>query len=135
MNKNHKHDTWINHLISKDLHLIYTDESSFVYRWCGRSHIHVSQAWFRVDDHLIARDVFGDIIAELRRGKSDKNKYTSYYFFEMIVCWFSYMTTKTKIPKMIFSCLTPRVKVCIHLENFIFVSKCKDFSNQHKPAD
>ncbi len=53
--------------------------------------------------------------------------------FEMIVCWFSYcfdMTTKTKVclqnhPKisdLIFSCLTPRVKVCIHLENFIFVS-------------
>ncbi len=38
------------------------------------------------------------------------------------------MTTKTKVclqnhPKMfdlIFSCLTPRVKICIHLENFIF---------------
>ncbi len=59
--------------------------------------------------------------------------------FEMIVCWFSYcfdMTTKTKVclqnhPKisdLIFSCLTPRVKVCIHLENFIFVSKCNYFS-------
>ncbi len=51
--------------------------------------------------------------------------------FEMIVCWFSYCfdrTTKTKVclqnhPKifdLIFSCLTSRVKVCIHLENFIF---------------
>ncbi len=46
------------------------------------------------------------------------------------------MTTKTKVclqnhPKifyLIFSCLSPRVKVCIHLENFIFVSKCNDFS-------
>ncbi len=46
------------------------------------------------------------------------------------------MTTKTKVclqnnPKisdLIFSCLTPRVKVCIRLENFIFVSKCNDFS-------
>ncbi len=46
------------------------------------------------------------------------------------------MTTKTKVclqnhPKisdLIFSCLTPRVKVCIHLENLIFVSKCNDFS-------
>ncbi len=48
----------------------------------------------------------------------------------MIVCWFSYcfdMTTKTKVclqnhPKMfylIFSCLNPRVNVCIRLENFI----------------
>ncbi len=33
-----------------------------------------------------------------------------------------------KISDLIFSCLTPRVKVCIHLENFIFVSKCNDFS-------
>ncbi len=59
--------------------------------------------------------------------------------FEMIVCRFIYcfdMTTKAKVclqnhPKisdLIFSCLTPRVKVCIHLENFIFVSKCNDFS-------
>ncbi len=57
--------------------------------------------------------------------------------FEMIVCWFSYcfdMTTKTKVClqnhnnifELIFSCLTPRVNVCIHLENFIFVSKCND---------
>jgi len=58
--------------------------------------------------------------------------------FQMIVCRFSYcfdMTTETKvwlqnytkIPDLIFSCLTPSVKVCIHLENFIFVSKCNDF--------
>ncbi len=63
----------------------------------------------------------------------------NYNVIEMIVCWFSYcfdMTTKAKVclqnhPKisdLIFSCLTPRVKVCIHLENFIFVSKCNDFS-------
>ncbi len=46
------------------------------------------------------------------------------------------MTTKTKVclqnhPKifdLIFSCLTTRVKLCIHLENFIFVSKCNNFS-------
>ncbi len=42
------------------------------------------------------------------------------------------MTTKTEvslqISDLIFSCLTPRVKACIHLENFIFVSKCNDFS-------
>ncbi len=45
------------------------------------------------------------------------------------------MTTKTKVclqnqPNifdLIFSCLTPKVKVCIHLENFIFVSKFNDF--------
>ncbi len=66
---------------------------------------------------------------------------TSYYcnVFEMIVCLFSYcfvMTSKTKVclqnhPNifdLIFICLTPRVNVCIHLENFIFVSKCNDFS-------
>ncbi len=52
--------------------------------------------------------------------------------FEMIVCLFSYcfdMTTQnkvrlqnhTKILDLIFSSLTSRVKVCIHLENFIFV--------------
>ncbi len=34
----------------------------------------------------------------------------------------------TKILDLIFSCLTPRVKVCIYLEHFIFVSKCNDFS-------
>ncbi len=50
--------------------------------------------------------------------------------FEMIVCWFSYCFDKTtkakvclqnhpKISDLIFSRLTPRVKVCIHLENFI----------------
>ncbi len=65
--------------------------------------------------------------------------YNSCNVFEMIVCLFSYcfdMTTKTKVclqnhPKffdLIFSCLTPRVKVCIHLKYFIFVSKCNDFS-------
>ncbi len=37
------------------------------------------------------------------------------------------MTTKTKVC-LIFSCLTPRVKECIHHENFIFVSKGNDFS-------
>ncbi len=63
----------------------------------------------------------------------------SWNVFEMMVCWFSYcfyMTTKTKVClqnqhkifDLIFSCLTPRVKVRIHLENFIFVSKCNDFS-------
>ncbi len=42
------------------------------------------------------------------------------------------MTSKTKVCLQnhlkIFCCVTPKVKVCIHLENLIFVSKCNDFS-------
>ncbi len=38
-----------------------------------RLHVRASQAWFRVDDYFIARDVPGidHIIAELRRGRLD----------------------------------------------------------------
>ncbi len=47
------------------------------------------------------------------------------------------MTSKTKVflqnHLKIFSCVTPRVKVCIHLENFIFVSKCNDFIVMFSP--
>ncbi len=64
--------------------------------------------------------------------------------FEMIVCWFSYcfdMTTKAMVclqnhPKvfdLIFGCLTLRDNVCIHLENFIFVSKNNDSMVKYVP--
>ncbi len=44
----------------------------FLQRWRERLHVRMSQAWFSVDDYLIARDVRGHdhIIGELRREKT-----------------------------------------------------------------
>ncbi len=56
-------------------------------------------------------------MAHLSGNTSGVSKSSSY--------WLNYLTTVClqKIFDLIFSCLTPRVKVCIHL-----VSKCNDFS-------
>ncbi len=63
----------------------------------------------------------------------------SCHVFETIECWFSYcfnmntdtniwLQNHTNILDLILWCLNPRLKVCTHLENFIFVFKCSDFS-------